>query len=133
MALDKLYLHIPDKKQMLLEHPKYRLKLERKKVLKISVMKIKNIDDPEAILRRAVLINNTLKAIQSSMREKKEITVEDNYRNTIYGITEDMCSYRKSFKNKIDFLSEIDLVPVSNIVNRQNNDNKNYLSYSLWH
>ena len=122
MALDKLYLHIPDKKQMLLEHPKYRIKLERKKVLKISVMKIKNIDDPEAILRRAVLINNTLKAIQSSLREKKEVITVESCGNTFHGSTQETCSYNKSIKNKIDFLSEIDLVPVSNINYEENNN-----------
>ena len=50
---------------------KYRLKEERRKVLKISVNKLKKIEDPESSLRRSVLINNTLKKLQKEAREEK--------------------------------------------------------------
>ncbi|GFG36106.1 hypothetical protein Cfor_08077, partial [Coptotermes formosanus] len=50
---------------------KYRLKEERRKVLKISVNKLKKIEDPESSLRRSVLINNTVKRLQKEAREEK--------------------------------------------------------------
>ncbi|KAL1138880.1 hypothetical protein AAG570_008942 [Ranatra chinensis] len=51
--------------------PKYRQKEERRKVLKISVNKLKKIEDPESSLRRSVLINNTMKRLQREAREEK--------------------------------------------------------------
>ncbi|PSN35114.1 hypothetical protein C0J52_25955 [Blattella germanica] len=50
---------------------KYRLKEERRKVLKISINKLKKIEDPESFLRRSVLINNTMKRLQKEAREEK--------------------------------------------------------------
>ncbi|KAF4525216.1 hypothetical protein B566_EDAN012894, partial [Ephemera danica] len=50
---------------------KYRLKEERRKVLKISIGKLKRIEDPESSLCRSVLINNTMKRLQREAREEK--------------------------------------------------------------
>jgi len=50
---------------------KYRQKEERRKVLKISINKLKKIEDPESCLRRSVLINNTMKRLQREAREDK--------------------------------------------------------------
>ncbi|KAK6642215.1 hypothetical protein RUM44_013938 [Polyplax serrata] len=50
---------------------KYKLKEERRKVLKISVNKLKKIDDPEIWLCRSVLINNTMKKLQKEARDEK--------------------------------------------------------------
>ncbi|XP_014259504.1 probable WRKY transcription factor protein 1 [Cimex lectularius] len=50
---------------------KYRQKEERRKVLKISINKLKKIEDPESSLRRSVLINNTMKRLQKEAREEK--------------------------------------------------------------
>jgi len=50
---------------------KYRLKEERRKVLKISIGKFKRIEDHESSLRRSVLINNTMKRLQREAREEK--------------------------------------------------------------
>ena len=50
--------------------PRYRFKEERKKVLKMSVRKLKQIEDPETFLCRSVLINNTMKRIQTEIREE---------------------------------------------------------------
>ncbi|XP_046384606.1 uncharacterized protein LOC124154745 [Ischnura elegans] len=50
---------------------KYRLKEERRKVLKISVAKLRRIEDPESSLRRSVLINNTVRRLQREAREDK--------------------------------------------------------------
>jgi len=44
---------------------------ERKKVLKMSVRKLRQIEDPETSLCRSVLINNTMRRIQYEMREEK--------------------------------------------------------------
>lgn len=53
---------------------KYLEKEERRKVLKISVNKLKKIEDPESSLRRSVLINNTMKRLQRETREEKQRT-----------------------------------------------------------
>ncbi len=50
---------------------KYRQKEERRKVLKMSMNKLKRIEDPESSLRRSVLINNTVKRLQRETREEK--------------------------------------------------------------
>lgn len=50
---------------------KYKQKEERRKVLKISLNKLKKIDDPEANLCRSVLINNTMKRLQQETRDEK--------------------------------------------------------------
>lgn len=50
---------------------KIRFKDERKKVLKVSVRKLKDIDDPEVFLRRSVLINNTTRRLQTEIRAEK--------------------------------------------------------------
>lgn len=44
---------------------------EKKKILKLSLKKLRKLDDPETFLRRAVLVNNTMKKIQSELREEK--------------------------------------------------------------
>ena len=44
---------------------------ERKKVLKLSVRKLRAIEDPETTLCRSVLINNTMKMIQAELRNEK--------------------------------------------------------------
>ncbi|GLV37372.1 uncharacterized protein CBL_10661 [Carabus blaptoides fortunei] len=50
---------------------KYRQKEERRKVLKISVNKLRKIEDPEASLCRSVLINNTMKRLQKEAKDEK--------------------------------------------------------------
>lgn len=55
----------------MLSTPKYKWKEERKRVLKLSVKKLRSIEDPEAFLSRSVLINNTLKRLQTEVREEK--------------------------------------------------------------
>ena len=69
-------LNIIQKRQSMLGHPKYRHKEEKKKMLKMSHKKLLNIDDPESLLCKAVLINNTLKNLQNS-----SITVTYNSEN----------------------------------------------------
>ena len=41
-----------------------RARERRKKVLRLSLMKLHLIEDPEARLRRSVLINNTFRSLQ---------------------------------------------------------------------
>ena len=53
-----------------LNTPKQR-KEERRKVLKLSIQKLKQMDDPENFLRRSVLINNTVKKMQKELRDEK--------------------------------------------------------------
>ncbi|XP_045178071.2 uncharacterized protein LOC123538165 [Mercenaria mercenaria] len=61
-------LYIPSKRvSPFLNTPKER-KDERKNILKISVKKLKQLDDPETFLRRTVLVNNTMKKLQRELR-----------------------------------------------------------------
>ena len=62
---------LPPRITMLASSPKYKQKEERKRVLKLCVKKLRSIEDPEAFLSRSVLINNTLKRLQSEVREEK--------------------------------------------------------------
>ncbi|KAK3908050.1 SERTA domain-containing protein 4 [Frankliniella fusca] len=50
---------------------KYRLKEERRRMLKLSVNKLRRIEDPESSLRRSVLINNTVRRLQREQREAR--------------------------------------------------------------
>lgn len=61
----------PQLKRLLLWTPKIKQKDERRKVLKISINKLRRIDDPEVFLRRSVLINNTMKRLQKEIKEEK--------------------------------------------------------------
>ena len=42
---------------------------KRKKILKMCVQKLRDIDDPESVLCRAVLINNTFKTLKYTYRK----------------------------------------------------------------
>ena len=44
---------------------------EKRKVLRMSIQKLHQIDDPELFLRRSVLINNMTKRMQKELREEK--------------------------------------------------------------
>lgn len=61
----------PANKRLTMIPFKYKIKEERRKVLKISVNKLKKIDDPESWLCRSVLINNTMKKLQKETRDEK--------------------------------------------------------------
>ncbi|XP_076032318.1 uncharacterized protein LOC143020046 isoform X2 [Oratosquilla oratoria] len=50
---------------------KFRLREDRKKVLRISAAKYRSIEDHESVLRRSVLIRNTLRRVQREAREEK--------------------------------------------------------------
>lgn len=52
-------------------NPRMRWKDERRKVLKLSLNKLRRIKDPEIFLCRSVLINNTVKHLQREIREEK--------------------------------------------------------------
>ncbi|XP_061173982.1 uncharacterized protein LOC133183066 [Saccostrea echinata] len=60
--------------------PKER-KEERRKILKMSIQKLRQMEDPEYFLTRSVLINNTLKKLQQEIREEKKY---QGYKNCIY-------------------------------------------------
>ena len=48
-----------------------RMRNQRKRVLKMSVRKLKDIDDPEVFLRRSVLVNNTMKRLQKEIKDER--------------------------------------------------------------
>ncbi|XP_050307802.1 uncharacterized protein LOC126744433 isoform X2 [Anthonomus grandis grandis] len=58
---------------------KYKQKEERRKILKISMNKLKKIEDPEGNLCRSVLINNTMQKLQQETREEKWQKQQFNY------------------------------------------------------
>ena len=53
-----------------LNTPKQRRE-EKRKVLRMSIQKLRQIDDPECLLHRSVLINNTMKRLQRELKEEK--------------------------------------------------------------
>ncbi|XP_023228685.1 uncharacterized protein LOC111629049 isoform X2 [Centruroides sculpturatus] len=62
---------LPRRRVPLLWSPRMKWKDERRKVLKMSVNKLRRIDDPEAYLRRSVLINNTVRKLQMEIRQER--------------------------------------------------------------
>ncbi|KAJ8949472.1 hypothetical protein NQ318_005939 [Aromia moschata] len=70
---------VPPKNRPSMISAKYRQKEERRKVLKISINKLKKIEDPEASLCRSVLINNTMKRLQKEARDEKIQKQQLNY------------------------------------------------------
>merc|ERR1711953_162651 len=62
---------LPPRITLLASSHKYKVKEERKRILKLSVKKLRAIEDREAFLTRSVLINNTLKRLQTEVREEK--------------------------------------------------------------
>lgn len=73
-------IYVPPKRiSPFLNTPKER-KDERKRVLKICLQKLRQLDDPEVFLRRSVLINNTMKRLQSEVREEKAKNPKRNSR-----------------------------------------------------
>lgn len=67
-------IFIPPKRiSPFLNTPKER-KDERRKLIKISVQKIKAIEDAELSLRRSVLINNTMKRVKSELRKETKLS-----------------------------------------------------------
>uniref|UniRef100_T1ITJ5 SERTA domain-containing protein n=1 Tax=Strigamia maritima TaxID=126957 RepID=T1ITJ5_STRMM len=66
-----LFFHQPAKKLSLLFNTKFYYKEERKRILKLSIGKLRQVDDPEVFLRRSVLINNTVRRLHRELREEK--------------------------------------------------------------
>ena len=45
-------------------------RMEKKRMMRMSVKKLKNIRDPESLLYKAVLINNTLESLRNTWNTK---------------------------------------------------------------
>jgi len=54
--------------------PKQRRE-ERRKLIRVSAAKIRDIDDPELFLRRSVLVNNTYRRLREEMFEERRVGV----------------------------------------------------------
>lgn len=81
---DEIFLEPTPPKRMspFLNTPKER-KEERRKVLRISIQKFRQMEDPEHFLRRSVLINNTLKKVQKEIRDEKQKSFQ-GYKSCVY-------------------------------------------------
>merc|ERR1712194_261048 len=77
----------------MLGHPKYRHKEEKRKMLKMSFKKLQKMEDPESLLCKAVLINNTLNYLRNNL----------NMNNKHVEVLED----QNSSEYQIDIMSEI--------------------------
>lgn len=64
---------------------------DRKKILKMSIKKLKDLDDPEAFLRRTVLVNNTMKRLQGDLQKEQ---VRSKYMKSLrrYGVRTNKCT-----------------------------------------
>lgn len=104
-----------------LNTPKQR-KEERKRILKMTVCKLKQIEDPEYFLRRSVLINNTLKKVQKEIRDEKVKSYE-GYKSAIY---RDLC-----WENAAEFTNDDPLSKTLDLSEQDTNvtkDNPYYLA-----
>ena len=100
----KAELYLTQKCKTMLGHPKYRHKEEKKKMLKMSFKKLQKMEDPESLLCKAVLINNTLKYLQNkgvmvnnNNTEDREDNIDDKTTTMDYNDTSDQ---KKEFYNK---------------------------------
>ena len=92
---DDAFCHRPPRISPFLNTPKQR-KEERRKILKLSIHKMRAVEDPEHFLRRSVLINNTMKRLQKELREEK---MRNNPRRGCYGL------YRRASSLHYDVLN----------------------------
>lgn len=93
-GLEETHTSVPTKRISSLLNTMKNKKVERKKIIKMSFKKLKTIEDPEIYLRRAVLVNNTMKRLQDELREEKKRDRRLGYRasksfNRIYGLSEE--------------------------------------------
>ncbi|XP_045178079.1 uncharacterized protein LOC123538177 [Mercenaria mercenaria] len=72
-------VYIPSKRVSPFLNTQKERKDERKKILKISVQKLKQVDDPETFLRRTVLVSNTMKRLQMELRAENLRTKNRKY------------------------------------------------------
>lgn len=79
------------RRSLLMWNPRLRGKDERRKVLKISISKLRLIDDPEVFLRRSVLVNNTLKRLQKEIRDEKSTQRFYDVRSAWRPLPEETC------------------------------------------
>ena len=69
-SMSEKFLHATRKtpaSASMLSSAKFRFREDRKRVLKLSVRKLRDIEDPETFLCRSVLINNTMKTVVRSI------------------------------------------------------------------
>lgn len=94
---------------------KYRAREERRRLMKISAVKLKRIEDPEASLCRSVLINNALRRLHRENRDDKtrsygtlpvmsymdDVSKENSVTgNLIADVTDEEASSRKRYTPK---------------------------------
>lgn len=85
-------IYVPPKRiSPFLNTPKEK-KEERRKILKMSIKKLKQLEDPETFLRRTVLVNNTRKRIQLELKEEKANNRKSDFKSRSCGLTYDVLS-----------------------------------------
>ena len=110
----------------MLGHPKYRHKEEKKKMLKMSLKKLEEMENTEEILRRTVLINNTMKRLKNNGFEGDKNTSKDYSELKSRRVISDKLDYVEQKANPT-FLEE-DLLKHDSVYNKDmamNQDNPN--------
>ena len=92
-------LHVTQKRPTMLGHPKYRHKEEKRKMLKMSFKKLQKMEDPESILCKAVLINNTLNYLRNNLNLMNN--------NHVEALEDPLNKNKTSSGSNIDIMSEI--------------------------
>ena len=106
-------LHITSQKRprpTMLGHPKYRHKEEKRKLMKMTCKKLKKLEDPESVLCKAVLINNTWKYLQNT-----QININLNQSQTLH-LQQDEPDNESIHKSELDLdilNNEIEFPPPS--------------------
>ena len=99
---------IQKQKVPILGNTKYKSIAERKKLIKLCCKKIRIMDDPDSILRKAVLINNTLKYCQDNIIKDVAEEVIERYSDldTIFEDSEEEIEApNEASIGKVDLLS----------------------------
>ncbi|XP_054721018.1 dentin sialophosphoprotein-like [Uloborus diversus] len=76
--------YLPRRRGPQMWNSRQRWKDERKKVLKMSVNKLTEIEDPELCLLRSVLINNTIKRLHFDIRNERQAKIRQRQQRMDY-------------------------------------------------
>ncbi|GIY08822.1 hypothetical protein CEXT_610851 [Caerostris extrusa] len=107
--------------------PRLKCKNERRRVLKITMAKIRDVDDPEAYLRRSVLIFNTVRILKGNNGDTRNADANEKYESmdVMYQNDNDSkheipsniveCQYASSASNDGNFYNDPQLQGCENV------------------
>ena len=112
----------------MLSSAKYRFREDRKRVLKLSVRKLRDIEDPETFLCRSVLINNTMKRLQQEVREEKRSSAAYNACKSYTPSPYSYFSVEKAYREEMERVHAVHDDNTSSLQQQQQQQNRRLVS-----